>query len=120
MNKEPSPETRKGKYNSVRDELLHLMTSEAWGTDSDGSTDSPYGWFALCSNQPEELHEIRQAFEDVHPAFGGDLSSIVGSFVLVEDEQGFVTVRQVETEEEARAAFQALREAYAGWLEAGE
>ena len=117
---ERSPEQQPGKFSSDRDEMLYLMASEAWFTDSDGSSDSPYGWFAYVENHPDELFEVKQAFEDVSPLFTGDLSQLVGAFVLVEDEQGFVTVHTFSSEDEARAAYEALSAAYVEWVEAGE
>lgn len=116
MTRETSPE-RPSRFASTRDEQLYLMACEAWGTDSDGSLDSPLGWFSCVTNRPEELAEIQQAFDD-YPVFAGDISALTGNFVVVEQQSGQVSVYEFPTEAEAWEAYSAMSAAFVAWVEA--
>lgn len=94
-----SPEARPGKYSSARDEVLDAIAKEGWANKSDGDTGSVSGWFARISNSPAELRELMSAFEDqMNEAGLADPIELVGHFLVVEDQTGFVTVTKHEDE----------------------
>jgi hypothetical protein len=102
-----------GKFNSDRDELLYVMTLEGWANESSGNVESPTGYFARISNGPRDIAEIRDAFpEETRPVSD---SEITGHFLLQENDLGFVSVSEYDSEAELIRVFRMLEETYADW-----
>lgn len=96
------------KFDSPRDEVLHLLTVEGWANESDGDVQSPTGWFARISNSSAELNEIRDAFKsEVWRSF--DWASILGHWMVVEGSDGVVHVGEYLNEAAVMFAFQELQ-----------
>lgn len=101
------------KYNSDRDAALHFLVQSGWSTGEDGNIPEQ-GWYAWkTSNLPAEVWqantEINSVLED-HFAAGYTDSpalrdSLVGNFLITEDDQGFVMVVQFPSEAELHHAF---------------
>ena len=117
-----------------RVEALYAMSLQGWFTDQSGDVESPTGWFAWTEIRADEVAEIGEAFE----AEFGDiaesddelrdlLASLVGGWLLFEDEQGFVSAVEypltrdpvfgVSASAPARVAFDALDAEYATWCD---
>jgi hypothetical protein len=92
-----------GKYQHNPDpalaELLHTVTLQGWGNDSVGDVQEDGFAASLLLVEPAEQQELTDAFDQPVPA---------GSFIVHEDQQGFVTVDQYPTPFHARRAFTAL------------
>ena len=110
-----------GRYHQNRDpqlaELLHQLTLDGWANDSTGDVDHDGFHASLVIVEPAEQPELTDAFDQPIPA---------GSWLLVEDEQGFVTLERYPTPLAARQAFTRLQNDrggfgsddgtnYAGW-----
>jgi hypothetical protein len=107
----PGATVSKGKFDSDRDAVLHLMSLQLWANESDGDVESAQGYFSRISNRPEDIAEIRAAFEDDVPE-GFAWSRLVGKFLMVEDSQGFVTVQEFVTDSALERNYEYLRNAY--------
>lgn len=93
-----------GKFDSARDEALYQMTLEGWANQLDGNVEAPTGWFALIVNEPADMLEIMQGFD-----FNESLREpLTGYFILIENDQGFVTVESFDNELAAAAQYTAL------------
>ena len=106
-----------GKFDSVRDEVLHRMSIEGWANESNGNVESITGFFARISNDETEIIEIidgfaKEAFE-IDPNF--DMSELLGFFLLEENEMGFVYVTEFNTERELIARYVELSELFEAW-----
>lgn len=118
---QPTNEYTKGKYDSLRDQCLHLMTLEAWGNTSSGDVQSPQGFFTRICISEAELFEVVQAFKEQLEAAGlTDPESLIGNYIVRESNDGFVTVDVHDTEDDAVLAYEALSQAYDEWLEMGD
>ena len=103
-----------GKYACPRDEALHFLTTAEWSNESSGDVASPAGWFARISNDPADLGSILDVLDDNLPD-DFDPEELVGHFLLVEDDQGFVEVTSFDTHQELLKDYQGLEEQYAAW-----
>lgn len=106
-----------GKFDCVRDEVLHLMSLEGWANESDGNVESITGFFARISNDENEIIEIidgfaKEAFE-IDPNF--DMSELLGFFLLEENEMGFVYVTEFNTQRELIERYTELSELHHSW-----
>jgi hypothetical protein len=85
-----------GRYRQNRDpelaELLHQVTLDGWANDSTGDVDQDGFHASLVIVEPTEQPELTDAFDQPIPA---------GSWVLTQDEQGFVTLEQYPTPQAA-------------------
>jgi hypothetical protein len=92
-----------GRYERNRDPqlaaLLHHVTKEGWGNDSVGNLNEDGLHASLLIVEPAEWQEFTEAFDRDIPA---------GSWIVTEDQQGFVTVDQYPTPAAARHAFDHL------------
>ena len=103
----------KGKFDSPRDEVLHEMSLEGWSNCSDGNTDAHTGYFSAITITEAELAEITQAFEtEIGYAGLVDPSELVGHWLLIDDQNGYVHVRDYETHERLMYDFKRLQEQY--------
>ena len=122
--------------NEARDEALHLLCGWEWGNQSGGNVEAPTGYFWLITITEREIPEIVDVFRsctDEHQILDTLLDpellrSLVGTFVLQEDSNGFVHVRQMtqhadpQKTPEARGLvlFRTLEQEYDTWAGAGE
>lgn len=104
-----------GRYASTRDEILDTMAREMWAEKSTGDCQSPVGWFALIINPPESLPEVHDAFREDIAREECDPQTLVGNFLLIEDDQGFVSVRVYEHADNARKAYDELAAEFDAW-----
>jgi hypothetical protein len=92
-----------GRYEHNRDPqlaaLLHEVTVEGWGNDTVGDLDEDGFHASLLIVEPAEQQEVTEAFDRAIP---------IGSWIVTEDQQGFVTVDQYPTPQAARHAFDHL------------
>lgn len=121
MSERITPHEQEEQYDTPRDEVLHLMCKNGWANESSGDTDnSPYGWFARISNTERELPELVAAFEqEIDEAGIGDINQLLGNFLLVEND-GSLKIAEYFTEEEVKADYQRIADAYASWLAESE
>jgi len=110
----PEQGPERNRYESPRDEALYYMAVFAWANRSGGSIDSPIGWFARISNEPEDLHEIQGAFGMELASMGVEAREVIGHFVLREIGP-IVDVEQFATERGAIVSFAALETVYREW-----
>lgn len=115
---------RLGKYSTDRDSALHFLCASEWSNASFGDVESPTGFIHRISNKLEEVHkpntEITSVLEDWFTSEEVEdttefRKSLVGHFLLVEDNQGFVSVHEYPTEALLIQAFESLEEIYSEW-----
>lgn len=120
-----------GKYSSDRDSALHFLCVGEWSNESFGNVEAPTGYVWRISNTWEDVKPINMEFNSVIEdwvALDSDIDgvatefrkSLVGHFLVVEDEQGFVSVHEYATETLLLQAFKSLEEIYAAWDEQGD
>lgn len=110
------PEPEKGKFDSPRDEVLYAMTLGEWACETSGDVQSPSSWFAWMQNTAEELIDIRRTFaETIQRARLADLSELVGNFVIVEQNDGFVEVIKFDEKRHAERVYSVLEDIYIAW-----
>lgn len=116
------------KYDSFRDSALHFLCNAGWGNESDG--DAPdYGshftrislnWSDVGLNNTE-FNSLIEQWENHEEAHGMEYhrfrASLVGHWLVSEDNQGFVHVRGFTREDQAKARFDAFAGHYAQWLD---
>lgn len=102
-----------GKYSTLRDEFLHGMCADDWADESDGSVDSPTGYFYLVCVSQAEMPEIVNAF-------GTAPHGSAGNFVVRETDQGFIYVDEYPSPSAAAVAYADLEQAYGEYLDMGE
>lgn len=111
----------RGKFGNHVDEALYEMSLEGWGNESSGDVEAPTGWFARISITAEELDEVVQAFEERLAEIGLDgNSSLIGHWLLREDDQGFVEAEEFDSEGELQSAYAELDQAYGLWASQNE
>lgn len=125
--------TMAGKYDSPRDEVLHLLCTWEWANESDGNVEAPTGYFwriGITEAELPEITDVLRSCTDERPILDtlldpALLRSLIGSYLVTEDTEGFVHVLDCRTDEPARSgddrarvAFQAKRRAFLRW-EAG-
>jgi hypothetical protein len=81
--------------------LLHQVTLDGWANDSTGDTDQDGFHASLIIVEPAEQQDLTDAFDHPIPA---------GNWILLEDDQGFVTVEQYPTARTARQGFNQLQD----------
>lgn len=120
----------KGKFDSYRDSALHFLCSGEWGNESFGNV-STYGVYLWrISNKLEEVHTLNteinsvlEEWEESNPELLGVLEcsleefrkSLIGHFLVSENEQGSVTVRQFPTEGALISQFNAMQKHFNEW-----
>ena len=114
-----------GKFDTDRDSALHFLCISQWYDDSFGNVEAPTGYVWRVSNNWEEVKpenpEVTSLLEEWFEQ-QGDVEdtpefrrSLVGHFVLVENDQGFVNVIEFSTEADMLAMFEAAREVFEEW-----
>lgn len=98
--------------------LFQAMVTDGWACESDGMVDAPTGHFAWVTNNPQDWSMVADAFADTLALYGEpDLPEFVGSFLIVEDSQGFVHITRYPTETAVRADFLRLQADLSEWDE---
>lgn len=112
-----------GKFDSYRDSALHFLCRAEWCNASFGDVND-YGVFIdRISNFQEDLTGCIDAlteWEEMNPELLGVLectkeefrASLVGHFLVSENEQGLVTVKQYTLESELIRHFNQMRDHY--------
>lgn len=117
---EPQPE-RMGKFSSNRDAALHLLSGAGWANASDGNVAAPTGFFTKMTNEPEDMPEIMDAFAEELAAEGvTDPTALIGRFLLIEDDRGFVNVTDYVLQAQLDYDYRILQEAFGAWDAGGE
>lgn len=114
-----------GKYSSARDSILHYMAISDWANASDGNVEAPTGYFWRISNTPADVQQGNTEFSSLleewltdspevtdSPALRAEL---VGHFLLVETDQGFVEVYSYATEAELLKEYEYRESVFSEW-----
>ena len=120
---EHSPEHEpRTKFASPRDAVLHQLTLIGWGSaEPSGNVASPSGWFCKISNGATELDDLADALGEPFSAYGlADTAELVGHFLVVEDNVGFVEVEVYEDEGQLDRAYDKREDTYREWEQEGE
>lgn len=124
MEGEPRPGKFEMSEHPARDAVLYAMSLEGWAQQSDGDVAASTGFFARISNEAAEMPSIVDAFGDEMIREGlhdeQAMRTLIGHFLLVEDEQGFVRVTQFETEAAVKKLYSMLEKRYVRWDVASE
>lgn len=127
-----STEYHPGKFDSFRDSALHYLCSGEWGNASFGDV-TDYGVYVWrISNSWEEVKpeamDFTSVIEEWAPMEGyetlhADIAfrqSLVGHFLVSENSQGQVSVRQFPSEAALLARFNDMQAHYEEWVSEGE
>jgi len=114
----PSAETPRGRFNSLRDEMLYRMSLDGWAGASAGDVASPYGFFSRITNEPSELESLEDAFGEMFEGANFTATDeLVGSFLITESSQGFVDVQEFPSFKALDVAFDQRVGLYESWAE---
>jgi hypothetical protein len=92
------------------------MVTGGWANESTGDVESPTGHFARISNAPNELSEIRQAFDDTLTTYGNvSDEDMTGHFLVMTDSQGFIHITRYHAESDLIRRYRQLEDQYADW-----
>ena len=106
-----------GKYDSFRDSALHFLCTSGWdnGEFGDVQTYGVYIWRisnteAEVSLENTEFNSVLEDWEHYEEVGESDefRQSLVGHFILSENEHGFVNVRSFDTESGLDARYNAF------------
>lgn len=118
--------TQLGKYSTDRDNILHFLCTSDWANDSFGDVSSPTGFVHRISNYPSEVHltntETTSLIEDQMGVYSIDdteefRTSLVGHFLVVENEQGSVSVTEFDSLPDLLAEYHRLENEYGEWAQ---
>lgn len=115
-----------GKYDSRRDEILHALCLADWSNDSFGDVQAPTGYVWRITNTKEdifgtlwdrnsEFDSLMEALE-FHHLKVAELSELVGNFIVIEDNNGFVYVRSFDTEAAMMQEYNYRELQYSEWF----
>lgn len=107
------------KYTTPRNEVLGEMAVDGWANASSGDVESATGHFSRITNTEAELDEITAAFSEIiaeMSRFGFVREDLIGNFLVVTDNEGFVDVRDFASPKELEEAFELLDTIYSQWL----
>lgn len=118
-----------GKFDSFRDSALHYLCTSEWANESFGDV-STYGVYIWrISLDTEEVKQTNIEFNSVMDLlvesegfpFTQELrDSLVGHFMVSENEQGLVTVKQYTLESELIRHFNSMQEHFNAFMEEQE
>jgi hypothetical protein len=89
----------KGKYNNLRDSLLHFLCENGWANRSSGDVESPTGYFWLISLTWEDVKPENTEFTSLIEEWLTDnyvpdvrevREAIEGTWIIVENSDGLV------------------------------
>jgi hypothetical protein len=111
-----------GKYDSFRDEALHALCLADWANESNGDC-SDYGvYFWRISNEPQDVATNNQEFNSLVELLELEhdtpelRQSLIGHFLVSENDQGLVSVRQFENDRDLIARYAAFEAHYLEFL----
>lgn len=113
-----------GKFNSDRDSALHFLCSSDWSNESFGDVEAPTGFVCRISNTAQDVQASNTEFTSVLEEwnqweFNVDneefRKSLVGHFLIQEDSNGLVHVREYATETELLQVWHSLEISYIEW-----
>jgi hypothetical protein len=118
-----------GKFSSARDSLLHFLCISNWNTGEFGNV-SDYGIYVWrIDNGPQDValvngeftHVIEDWFiENPEVTDSEELrSELVGHFIIVENDQGFVNVVNFENETDLNKIYGEMLDQYCAWDDCG-
>lgn len=119
-----------GKYSSARDDILHYLCTSAWANESFGDVEAPTGYVWRISNS---WAEVKPASMDFTAVLEGWLEwnqevtdseelrrELVGYFLVQENSNGLVHVREYLTEAALLADFRTLERDFYIWDDSNE
>lgn len=108
----------KGKFDSYRDSALHYLCSVDWGNESFGDV-STYGVYLWrISNSVNDVHKENKEFASVLEEWVKEnpeadektvRRSLLGHFLVSENSQGQVTVKEFKLESELIRHFNSMK-----------
>jgi len=114
-----------GKYDSFRDSALHFLCTSDWNNGEFGDVQDYGVYIWRISNTPEEVQVINteitsvledwESYEEANGASQEFRDQLVGHFIVSENSQGFVNVREFDTKEALDARYNAFLEHYIEW-----
>lgn len=114
-----------GKYNSDRDAVLHTLACEQWADSETGSVESPIGYvwaMTITRDGASQVIDDGLALDQAMVDSDFDPWSIVGAWLITEDDQGFVHVGSYSTSpdgpEMLKSDFDSLASEYDAWCDA--
>lgn len=111
-----SPTMKGSDMRTSIEALFESMVNDGWFTATDGNVESPTGHFAYVTNTVDEVASILDAFAESVDTYGVPATDdIVGSFVVVTDDQGFIAIHRYANDRDARSAFQSLQGVFTEW-----
>lgn len=119
-----------GKYDSFRDSALHFLCTSGWNTGEFGDVQDYGVYIWRISNTPEDVQasntELTSVLEDWDTYNDADADSqtfrdsLVGHFILSENEYGFVNVRKFDTVAGLDHRYNEFLKHYIDWSEKQE
>jgi hypothetical protein len=116
-----------GKYDSFRDSALHFLCLNDWDNGEFGDVNGYGGYYWRISNTPEDVQvtntEMTSVLEDwdyykeANGASQEFRDKLVGHFLLVETQQGFVIAKQFKTEEGLDDQYNKFLHHFTSWME---
>lgn len=115
----PSP-----KYDSFLHSALHYLCNAGWGDESDGDANDYGSSFTRISLNWEDVRLNNTEFTSLieewpdfadYPNPGRLRADLVGHWLVAEDSQGFVHVRQFPTEGAVKWRFDQFAAHYSAW-----
>lgn len=101
------------------DATFREIVTAGWANRSDGDVESPTGAFALVTITLAELPELMEAVGiDWH--LDAAKQDLVGSFNVIENEQGQVWVLRYDSAKSATLAYEARVQSFERWHAQGE
>lgn len=116
------------KYDSFQHSALHYLCNADWGNESDGNAPDYGAHFTRITltwsdvnPRNTEFHSVMDEWPDRADAMARYdhtfWTQLLGHFIVSEDSQGFVHVREFGSEDEAKRRFDQFAEHYAQWCE---
>lgn len=103
---------------------LDVLASFEEAGNIDGESDAPTGWFARLdvdvADLPEDLEYLtNQALQDLIDPVLAEPNQLLGNWLVVNDDQGFITVTKYPSSQDRDVVYDNMHEQYTLWLEAG-
>lgn len=106
-----SPE--QARFESPRDEVLYRIGRSGWAGVTAGDTNALPGRFTWLNVLDDELTDAESIFGvDIRLAKLERAASLVGHWVMLEDQQNVITVLEMENFDQAQQTFEALLTTY--------
>ena len=97
--------------------IMRALLTHGWMDDSDGSVESPTGYFGYLTIDHDMLPYMRHEFADIFEAYGPvSDDDLAGTHYVIIDSNGIVTAVKV-TPETAKEAFTQQQAEYEAWMD---